>query len=134
MSEKDELEKWILENMTIDVKEKLSEHKDRVKQYMEFTESGEIMLRESDHIPTWARIILYAIGKLYAHYARLTPEKVVSAKELIATLNLPEGTVKSAIFRLRNNGWIFAQEGVYQVRYGSIGQILDTIDQALRGR
>jgi hypothetical protein len=129
MSETDDLRKWILDEMTIDVKDKLSVHKERVKRYIEFTEGGEIMLKESNNIPTWGRVALYMIGKLYAQYAGLTPERHVSNKELTTTLNMPEGTVKSATFKLHNEGWIFSQEGLHQIRYGSVGTILDAISQ-----
>jgi len=120
--------------MTVNVEDKLSAHKDKVKQYMEFTENGEIILKESTRIPTWGRVALYMVGKLYAHYAGLTLERHVSHKELKTALNLPEGTVKSIIFRLRNDGWVLSQEGLYQARYGSINTILDAINQIAERR
>jgi hypothetical protein len=115
------LEKWIREELTVDVESELSKYKEKMKAFVRLTPSGEVMLTQSN-LTAKQKILLYLIGKVYSNIAKFSREASASNKELGEVLGLPEGTIKTSLFALRNEGLLIPQEtGVHQIKIERIG-------------
>jgi predicted transcriptional regulator len=118
------LKKWIENEMTVDIESELLKHKEKVKNLVQLTKTGDVILKQTD-LTAKQKILVYLIGKTYSKVADYTKDETVTNKELIETLSLPEGTVKNALFDLRNEGLVNSLEsGVHRIRLTNIGLAL----------
>jgi len=110
--------------MTVDIESELLKHKEKVKNLVQLTKTGDVILKQTD-LTAKQKILVYLIGKTYSKVADYTKDETVTNKELIETLSLPEGTVKNALFDLRNEGLVNSLEsGVHRIRLTNIGLAL----------
>ena len=122
------LEDWIRSELTVDIAQELAKHKDTIKNFIKLIPDGSVLVINHKSLSAKDKVALYMIGKLYANYVRYSNEKAVRNKELEDALGLPEGTVKNALFRLRKDNYVVAvEEGVHQVKFDRIGDILKKI-------
>lgn len=127
--EEDDLEKWIKEELTVDIRNELNKHKENVKKLLRLMPNGEIIIK-TDVVPVSSKeqIALYMIGKLYSNYVKYAKERTVTNRELVDVLALPEGTVKHSLFQLRREGSIVALDaGVHQIKMDRVGAVLKKI-------
>jgi predicted transcriptional regulator len=118
------LKKWIEDEMTVDVESELLKHKEKVKNLVQLTKTGDVILKQTD-LTAKQKILVYLIGKVYCKAADYTKDETATNKELIETLGLPEGTVKNSLFDLRNEGIVNSLEsGVHRIRLANIGLAL----------
>jgi len=121
-----DLQEWIKQELTVDVNQELSKHKENVKRLLRLTPSGEIILVHGN-LSAKQKILLYFIGKVYSKIANFSKDASASNKELAESLGLPEGTVKSALFSLRKEGFLIPiGAGTHQIKIERIGSALDT--------
>ena len=118
------LDKWIKQELTVDLETELSKHKEKVKALLQLTPSGEILIKRSD-LKAKQKIIAYMIGKVYAKFAKYSGDSVITNKELVDALVMPEGTVKHTLFGLRNDGIVISSGGAHQIKVAQIGFALD---------
>lgn len=120
-----DLKRWIQEELTVDIENELSKYKEKVKEYIQLTPSGEVILKQTD-LTAKQKILVYLIGKIYAKAAEYSDENNATNKELAEALRLPEGTVKYTLFELRNEGLVLPiADGVHSIRISSIGLVFD---------
>jgi len=118
------LKKWIEDEMTIDIENELLKHKEKVKNLVQLTKTGDVILKQTD-LTAKQKILVYLIGKTYSKVADYTQNETATNKEIIETLGLPEGTVKNVLFDLRNEGIVNSLEsGVHRIRVANIGLAL----------
>lgn len=118
------LKKWIEDEMTIDIESELLKHKEKVKNLVQLTKTGDVILKQTD-LTTKQKVLVYLIGKTYSKVADYTQNETATNKEIIETLSLPEGTVKNVLFDLRNEGIVNSLEsGVHRIRVANIGLAL----------
>jgi predicted transcriptional regulator len=118
------LKKWIEDEMTIDIESELLKHKEKVKNLVQLTKTGDVILKQTD-LTAKQKILVYLIGKTYSKVADYTQNETATNKEIIETLGLPEGTVKNVLFDLRNEGIVNSLEsGVHRIRVANIGLAL----------
>lgn len=118
------LDEWIKKELTVDLETELSRHKEKVKTLFQLTPSGEIFIIRSD-LTAKQKIITYMIGKVYAKFAKYSNDSIVTNKELMDALIMPEGTVKHTLFGLRNDGIVISSDGAHQIKVAQIGIALD---------
>lgn len=118
------LREWIKQELTVDVENELSKHKEKVKALLQLTPSGEILISRAD-LTAKHKIIAYMIGKVYAHVAKYSDDSTVTNKELIGALHMPEGTVKHNLHEFRNDGIITSKDGGHHIATEQIGVALD---------
>ena len=125
----EELKKWVKEELTVTEVNELARNKEKVKELIRVTSEGTVVFRvDSTRLSAKEIIYLYMIGKTYAHVAGYVDKESVSNKELIGTLNLPEGTVGRTLKELRDGKYIIAGgTGIHRVVYGKMGIVLDDI-------
>ena len=116
-----DLQSWIKKELTVDIEDELAKYKDRVKDFIRLTPSGEVILTRGN-LTAKQKILLYSIGKVYSKIAQFSNEASVSNRELTEVLNLPEGTVKTSLFALRKEGFLIPQEpGVHKMKIARMG-------------
>jgi len=114
------LDNWIREELTVDVEKILSEYKEKVKNLISLTPSGEVLIRASG-LTAKEKIMVYLIGKTYANIVGYS-EATATNSEIKDTLSLREGTIRNCLFKLRNERLVTAVEsGVHRIRIASIG-------------
>lgn len=118
------LKKWIEDEMTINIESELLKYKEKVKNLVQLTKTGDVILKQTD-LTAKQKILVYLIGKTYSKVADYTQNETATNKEIIETLGLPEGTVKNVLFDLRNEGIVNSLEnGVHRIRVANIGLAL----------
>jgi hypothetical protein len=111
--------------MTVDVENELSKYKEQVRDLIQLTPNGDIILKQTD-LTAKQKIVIYLIGKVYSKAAEYSKTETATNKEFTETLGLPEGTVKFTLFDLRKEGLAYSLEnGVNQIRIASIGLAWD---------
>ena len=123
------LEDWIKSELTVDITQELAKHKETIKNFIKLIPDGSVLVMDQKkNFSAKDKIALYMIGKLYSNYAKYSSEKTVKNKELEDALGLPEGTVKNSLFRLRKDNYVMVvAEGVHQIKFDKIGDILNEI-------
>lgn len=114
------LDEWIRQELTIDVESELSKHKEKVRNFISLTPSGEVLIK-CNNLTAKQKILIYLIGKAYANVVNYS-EGTATNKELVDALHLPDGTVKYNLFELRNEGLVLSvKSGLHQIKIASIG-------------
>lgn len=120
-----DLKDWIAKEMTVDVAAELTKYKERIRDLIQLTTTGDVIVRKPD-LTVKQRILLYLIGKVYSKTAGYSLTDTVTNKEIIDALGLKEGTAKFTLHELRGEGLVTSpEEGIHQVRFGSIALALD---------
>lgn len=121
-----DLQKWIKNEMTMDIEALLLKHKERAKHYIRLASSGDVILRQND-LTAKQKVLIYLIGKLYSKLAGYSDKETVTNKEIEQALGLKEGTVKFNLFALRNEGLIVSNEnGIHQIRITNLDTAFTT--------
>ena len=125
----EELEEWVKKELTVTREDYLIRNKDKVKKVIGITMNGEVLFKvDVERLAAREVICLYMIGKVYANLAGYVDTEIVTNKELIETLKMPEGTVKYTLKELRDDKFIVAEKpGFHRIIYNKIGGILETI-------
>jgi predicted transcriptional regulator len=111
--------------MTVDIEGELLKHKEKVKNLVQLTKTGDVILKKTD-LTAKQKILVYLIGKMYSKVAEYNKDETATNKELIEMLSLPEGTVKNSLFELRNEGLVSSlEEGVHRIKLANINVALN---------
>ena len=96
------LKEKILDEMTIEHTSILEKNFSVAKELIQITTQGKIKIRIRSGLTNREEIILYLIGKRYAHEAELAESESVGNKELSNELGMPEGSVRGTMKELRD--------------------------------
>ncbi len=136
MSGNPELAGWVRKEMTVERGDVLVQAKERVAKLLGVTADGEVEFKVAAeglarlHAPD--KILLYALGTLYAHVAGYSQDETVTAPELSARLGLPKGTVDPALKSLREAHFLNAAEkGAYSLPLNRVLEVLADIEGKL---
>jgi DNA-binding transcriptional ArsR family regulator len=136
MSGNQELADWVKKEMTVERGDVLVKAKERVSKLLGVTAAGEVEFRIAAEglarLRAPDKILLYALGKLYAHIAGYAQEETVTAPELSAQLGLPKGTVDPTLKSLREAHLLTAAEkGAYTLPLNRVLEVLADIEEKL---
>lgn len=101
-----ELQKRILEEMTVDYSNALGKNFHLAKQFVRVTKEGKIDVIVKEKIAVEYQILLYLIGKLYAKEAGFSATDAVGNKELMDELGIPKGSLLPGLKNLRDKNKI----------------------------
>jgi hypothetical protein len=105
-SDKENLRKRILEEMTVDYSKILEQNFDLAKQFIRLTKEGDVEILVKEKVTGKEKILLYLIGKLYAKEAGLTSTEDVGNQEFIDNLGIPLGSLLPWLKSLRDENKI----------------------------
>lgn len=122
--------------MTLEKPEILLQVKDRVAALLGVSSAGVVGFRltsdQLDRLGAEGKILLYMIGKLYAHAAEYSETDSVSNSELQTNLGMPEGTVRGKLTSLRRSGFVVAEKpGTHSIARNRILEALEVIERQL---
>ena len=105
-SDKENLRKRILEEMTIDYSKVLEQNFDLARQFIRLTKEGDVEVLVKEKVTGEEKIQLYLIGKLYAKEAGLTSTEDVGNQEFMDNLGIPSGSLLPWLKSLRDENKI----------------------------
>ncbi|MFX0210117.1 MAG: hypothetical protein ACFFDT_29315 [Candidatus Hodarchaeota archaeon] len=105
-SDKENLRKRILEEMTIDYSKVLEQNFDLARQFIRLTKEGDVEVLVKEKVTGEEKIRLYLIGKLYAKEAGLTSTEDVGNQEFMDNLGIPSGSLLPWLKSLRDENKI----------------------------
>lgn len=120
-----DLKDWIAKEMTVDIASELAKYKERVKDLIQLTTTGDVIIKKSN-LTAKQRILIYLIGKVFSKVVGYSASDTATNKELMEAIGLKEGTVKFNLFDLRNEGLLNSpEEGVHQFKVGNIATVFE---------
>jgi DNA-binding transcriptional ArsR family regulator len=125
--------------MTMEKPDILLQVKEKVARLVGVSSDGKVGFRLSaeqvDRLGADDKILLYAIGKLYAQAAEYSKTDSVSNGELQVNLGMPEGTVRGKLTTLRKSGLIHSEKpGMHAIARNRILEALANIERKIGGR
>lgn len=105
-SDKENLKKRILEEMTVDYSKILEQNLDLAKQFIRLAKEGNVEILVREKVTGEEKILLYLIGKLYAKEAGLTSTEDVGNQEFMDSLDIPSGSLLPWLKSLRDENKI----------------------------
>jgi hypothetical protein len=105
-TDKNDLKKKIIREMTIDYSKVLEKNFDLAKQFIRLTREGDIEILVKDKLTGKESILLYLIGKLYSKEAGFTPSDEVGNQEFLDNLAFPIGSLLPWLKSLRDENKI----------------------------
>src|SRR5438445_1960153 len=130
------LKDWIRSEMTLEKPDILLQMKDRVARLVGVSSDGKVGFRltadQLKRLGAEEKILLYAIGKLYAQAAEYSETDLVSNSELQTNLGMPEGTVRGKLTILRRAGFVSSEKaGMHAIARNRILEALGDIESKL---
>ena len=98
----EKLREWILKEMIADYSNALEKNFPLAKEMVKITKEGKVDVFVKDRLVLRDKVVLYLIGKRYAHTAGLAGSEYVKNAELMTELGLKEGSLLPTIMELRN--------------------------------
>ena len=133
MKKKSTLKEKILDEMTVDYANALERNFELAKRFVRITSEGKIHVLTKDKLTGIEQILLYAIGKLYAKEAELSPVESVTNRELAEELGLPVGSVLPWLKELRDTNRLRAlKKGVHVMPINRVEPTLRAIEEKIR--
>ena len=122
--------------MTLEKADILLQVRDRVARLVGVSSDGKVGFRLTDEqisgLGADDKILLYAIGKLYAQAAEYSQTDSVSNNELKVNLGMPEGTVRGKLTALRRSGFIYSEKaGIHAIARNRILEALGNIEKRI---
>jgi len=135
MNDKEGLKEWIERELILssekdEIAQALSEVKEDAKQYIRLLKEtkGIRLLASTRDLPNKWKIYLYLVGKTFGFVADMFETDQVTNKELEESLKLPEGTIRSELKDLRDEGWIIQIEpGIHRLNYSKLTEAFQLI-------
>src|SRR5438445_9858112 len=93
----DDLRKWVVDNLTTDPANILWDERERAAKFFTLASDGSVVVKPNDRYAARHKVLVVFVGKPYAEAAHYTSDAVVTYRDLMATLNLPDGTVYPAV-------------------------------------
>jgi len=133
MSGSHELADWVRREMTVERGDILSRSKERVSKILGITPQGQVEFRISadglSRLNARDKVLLYALGKLYANVAGYAADEAVSSIEFVTGLGIPRGTVDRTLKELRESHQLNAvREGVHSLPTNRVPEVLTEIE------
>jgi hypothetical protein len=128
------LKEKILSEMKVDYSDSLDRNFDLAKNFIEITNEGKIhvKIKNNENIEAKDIISLYLIGKIYAKEVELSENENATNEELASELGMPDGTVRTALKRLRDSNKIKQIEpGVHNIPINIIEKTLKEIQERI---
>lgn len=107
-----ELKRKILDEMVTDYDNALEKNFELAKKFVAITKSGKVEVKIKSELNGKEQILLYLIGKMYAHEAGLSDYNSADNKELMNELGIREGSLLPWLKRLRD------EKRISQVKVG----------------
>ncbi len=101
-SKKSDLGEMIRDEMVIDYSKVLNKIFDVAKKYIRVTNNGTVDVLVKHKVPLKMQIILYLIGKLYAHEVNFSDTDSVGNQELMNELGIIKGSLLPRLKELRD--------------------------------
>ena len=125
----DDLRKWIVDNITTDPANILWDERERASKFFTLAPDGSVVVKPNDKYAARHKVLVVHVGKLYAEAAHYTSDAVVTYRDLMATLNLPEGTVYPAVKELRDDHIIdVVDNGRHVLTRAKLSRALDELE------
>ncbi len=135
-SDKENLRKRILQEMTVDYSKVLEGNFGLAKQFIRLTKEGDVEILVKEKVTGQERILLYLIGKLYAKEAGLTSSDEVGNQELMENLGMPQGSLLPWLKGLRDENKIKQikreRHTYHTIPISLVGKTLKQIDKKLK--
>jgi len=135
-SDKEDLRKRIVQEMTVDYSKVLEENLDLAKQFVRLTKEGDVEILVKEKVTGQERIVLYLIGKLYAKEAGLASLDEVGNQELIENLGMPQGSLLPWLKSLRDESKIKQvkreRHTYHTIPMSLVGKTLKSIEKKIR--
>jgi len=129
----DELAAWVKKEMMSDDADELNRNKERAREYVRLTSDGGVIITRRG-LTARLEIALFYIGLAYAKVAGLREDDVVSNKEVVDRLGLPDGTVHPKIKELRDGHYIEqVKDGTHRIIPRRISELLDEVGSSRQG-
>ena len=134
MSGNQELAEWVRKEMAMDRGDVLMSAKERVAKLVGITADGGVAFRLPPEglskLRAKDKILLYAVGKLYANVAGYAADETISNNELAVNLGLPRGTVDPTLKELREAHLLNApREGAHSLPLNRVLEVLADIEK-----
>jgi len=121
--------------MTVDRMEVLAGALDLAKQFLRLSSDGTVEILQLGRLGGKAQILLYLIGKMYAHEAGLAATSDVGNSELLEQLRIPEGSLYPWLKTLRDKNRITqsrrGKRVLHSIPTGLVEETLLEIERAL---
>ena len=101
-TDRDDLKKKILREMTIDYSKVLEKNFELAKQFIRLTKDGDVEILVKDRLTGKENILLYCIGKLYSKEVGFSSSDEVDNQELLDNFCMPIGSLLPWLKALRD--------------------------------
>ena len=136
MNEEGSLKDWVRREMTMQGIGVLDQAKERAARLFGISQDGSVGFRLSgsqlNRLNSRDKVLLYTIGKVYAHAAEYAVDATVANAELVRNLGMPEGTVRGKLKELRDAHYLNSvQDGIHSIAMNRILEALSEIEKKI---
>lgn len=123
--ENTDLKRWYEENIETSSEEAISQELNRVREV--FRDIGGEILPQTDE-SVIKQVGSLAVGKSVAYHADKSDSPQITLQETYRKIDAPKETVRNAIYRLKQKGFISSsEEASYEIVYPQLSNLLDYI-------
>lgn len=135
-SDKENLRKRILEEMTVDYSKVLEQNFDLARRFVRLTKEGDVEVLVKEKVTGEEKIQLYLIGKLYAKEAGLTSTEDVGNQEFMDNLGIPLGSLLPWLKNLRDENKVKQvrreRHTYHSIPVSLVGKTLKAIEKKMK--